>query len=157
MTSMWPKCCDVKSFWRINVYISSVHYYLVLTRFFNLTLTQEKASPYFWILCNIFFFRWCCLTLADQVSMTPAPMISPIQFWEKNLYLSSWWSAPQKDLRQDEFLPFEVEHIWAEPRQHYASGSDFTMIIMFLLTCLSFPLVSAPLNSDIYNQFELRL
>lgn len=53
---------------------------LVLTRFFNLTLTQEKASPYFWILCNI-FFRWCCLTMADQVSMTPAPMISPIQFY----------------------------------------------------------------------------
>lgn len=29
------------------------------------------------------FFRWCCLTTSDQVSMTPVPLISPIQFYLK--------------------------------------------------------------------------
>lgn len=29
------------------------------------------------------FFRWCCLTTTDQVSMTPVPLISPIQFYLK--------------------------------------------------------------------------
>lgn len=54
--------------------------------------------------------------MPEQVPIIPVPLASPVQFslkvitcvvGDKNLCRSSWWS----DLRQDEFLPFEFEHI----------------------------------------------
>lgn len=209
MTSIWPKHCDVPFFWRINVvFVYSVHYYLVLTRFFkqsilawreyicsvgaffNLPLgknvilstksifrldvrevetkkNKRKSRKSKWV--RIFeycatFFRWCCLTTSDQVSMTPVPLISPIHF-----YLKVFTCAV---LGKESVFIFLVVRTTKRPQARWVSSlwswahlkrastaleCQTTLMIMFPLTCLSSPLVSAPLNSDIYNQFELRL
>lgn len=60
-----------------------------------------------------------------------------MSFWEKNLYLSSWWSVPQKDLRLDEFLPLKVENAWKEPRLHLRVRlytDDHVLVDMFVIT-----------------------
>lgn len=98
--------------------------------------------------------------MPEQVPITPVPLASPIQFYPKvitcaiegkNLCKASCWSDP----RQDDFLPFEVEHIWKVAHLDLSDrlDTDHHVPVALLLTTLHF----CTSNSDITNQFVLCL